>query len=181
MRSDDEQVNEIERLKELLEEKAEALVTAEARVRELEAENERLRAEVALAWDDEDESKRANAAESSLAAATALPGRIWEALGELTSYLVDGDHMVRVDQVRGVFERFLANNPSAQWELATDEYDRITWNQPAQPYVQPKGKAGQVIQMSEPFEYVGSTSSPLPPAFEAANAAHQPAAPPAVI
>lgn len=39
------------------------------------------------------------------------------------------------------------------------------------PYVQPRGKAGQVVGMSESFEYVGSPSSPLPPAFEAANRA----------
>lgn len=38
--------------------------------------------------------------EKQLAAANALPGRIWEALNELTSYLVDGHHMVRVDDVR---------------------------------------------------------------------------------
>ncbi len=52
-------------------------------------------------------------AESHLATAIKLPGLIWEALGELTSYLVDGDPMVRVDEVRRTFERFLAGQPAA--------------------------------------------------------------------
>lgn len=45
-------------------------------------------------------------ARARLAAATALLPRAWEAMGELTSFVVDGEHMVRVDEVRGVFERF---------------------------------------------------------------------------
>lgn len=88
----------------------EQVEAAEDRVRELTAENERLRAREEQrehAW-SVDVAHR-HRAESSLAAATELPGRIWEALGELTSFLMDGDHMVRVDDVRGVFERFLAS------------------------------------------------------------------------
>lgn len=66
-----------------------------------------LRAEVAKQFRIGEEQARALAsAESRLDAATALLPSAWEAMGELTSFLVGGEHMVRVDEVRGVFERF---------------------------------------------------------------------------
>lgn len=40
---------------------------------------------------------------------------VWEAMGELTSYLIDGTHMVDVDDVRRVFERAaLAGGPAPE-------------------------------------------------------------------
>lgn len=90
------------------------MLATEARVRELEEDNNVLRTDVY------ELGKRREKAESRLAAATELPRRIWEAMGELTSYLVDGDHMVRVDHVRGVFERFLAAQPAAPGSVLSD-------------------------------------------------------------
>ena len=44
-------------------------------------------------------------------------GSVWEAMGELTSYLIDGKHMVDVDDVRRVFERAaLAGAPAPEGE-----------------------------------------------------------------
>lgn len=76
------------------------VLAAEARVRELEAENKHIGDACQLHYEQ-------------LAAANALPGRIWEALGELTSYLVDGDHVVKVDDVRRMFERHLSVQPAS--------------------------------------------------------------------
>jgi hypothetical protein len=97
---------------------------AEARVRELETEAA-LDTEHRLAceWKARYEAERAerSVTKDRLAAraeaAEGLPGRIWEALGELTSYLVDGDHMVKVDDVRHTFERHLSAQPTARDRL----------------------------------------------------------------
>lgn len=70
----------------------------------LRAEVERLKAEITeahLAWSDQPEPNNA------------LPHRVWEAMGELTSYLIDGKHMLDVDAVRGVFERLLSSPAAA--------------------------------------------------------------------
>jgi hypothetical protein len=40
--------------------------------------------------------------------------QVWEAMGQLTSYLIDGKHMVDVDDVRHVFERATAPEHTAQ-------------------------------------------------------------------
>lgn len=85
-----------------------------ARIYELEQEVERLRtelAEVRVSCDkamDEQHAKLVRVADEKRAANALLP-KTWEAMGELTSVLMDGEHMLKVDDVRGVFESACAH------------------------------------------------------------------------
>ncbi len=105
MRSDYEQVNEIDRLTELLEEQA-------ARVRGLTAENERLQSEsaesVRLAlWNAEERET----AESRLAAATALLERVVRRGPTRGDGLLNGD-----------IQAFLANQPAAPARTEAEQH-----------------------------------------------------------
>jgi regulator of replication initiation timing len=113
----------------------------------LRAENERLRADVASA--DTNYHNEAKAHGATLAAATALLVR-WNR----------GDHPFTATRV---FLKTVGAPENAQPDSdhAADDCSLRT----------------NAFLASASFEYVGSASSPLPPAFEAANAARQPAAP----
>lgn len=98
---------EVERRRGAYETECKASDIARAEVERLRAELAEVRASCDKAM-DEQHANLVRVADEKRAANALLP-KTWEAMGELTSVLMDGEHMLKVDDVRGVFESACAH------------------------------------------------------------------------